>query len=181
MVLHVFAFLRAPHDAAYYLLTHHWQVHEKILPPYLAYIRRNCLGMDVNNLESILVQVMTCHRQTAYSYKLKQRLSKIYWTPVQRSWLFGYFIILPPPHHLSAIYMYMHRSINWVSIDSGNGFPPVWRQAITWISADLIKSPQYNGGDFMFLYRLSHPGIPGVTLCFCTFSYASGCRFLFTW
>ena len=61
-----------PHDAAYCLLTHHWQVHEIIFPPYLAYIRRNCLGMDVNNLELILVQVMTCHCQTAYSNKLKQ-------------------------------------------------------------------------------------------------------------
>ena len=48
-----------PHDAAYCLLTHHWQLHEIIFPPYLAYIRPNCLGMDVNNLESILVQVMT--------------------------------------------------------------------------------------------------------------------------
>ena len=68
----LFTFLRAPHDAAYCLLTHHWHVHEIIFPPYLAYIQRNSLGMDVNNLKSILVQVMTCHRQTAYSNKLKQ-------------------------------------------------------------------------------------------------------------
>ena len=36
----LFVFLCAPHDAAYNLLTHHWQVHEIIFPPYLAYIRR---------------------------------------------------------------------------------------------------------------------------------------------
>ena len=43
----------------------------------------------------------------------------------------------------------------------------------------IFKSPRYTGGDFMFL---SHPGIPGVTLCFCTGSYAAeaGRRFLFT-
>ena len=118
-----------PHDAAYCLLTHHLQVHEIIFPPYLAYIRRNCLGMDVNNLESILVQVMTCHRQTAYSNKLKQTEQDILnpTAEILVIWLFYY----PPP---------MHRSINWVSIDSGNGFPPVWRQAITWSSADLIKT-----------------------------------------
>ena len=155
-------------DAAYCLLTHHWQVHEIIFPPYLAYIRRNCLGMDVNNLESILVQVTTCHRHTAYSNKLKQTEQDIL-NPSAEILVILLFYYSPPPlpTHLSAIYMYMHRSINWVSIDSGNGFPLVWHQAITWSSADLIKSPRYTGGDFMF----------------CTGSCAAargGRRFLFT-
>ena len=53
----------------------HWPVHKKLLPPYLAYIWDyysslslnilwNCSGVDVNNLESILV--MTWHRQGAF-------------------------------------------------------------------------------------------------------------------
>ena len=36
----------------------------KKLPPYLAYILWNCSGVDVNNLESILL--MTWHRQAAF-------------------------------------------------------------------------------------------------------------------
>ena len=44
-------------------LIDHWQVHKK-LPPHLAYILWNCSGMDVNNLEAILV--MTWHRQGAF-------------------------------------------------------------------------------------------------------------------
>ena len=31
-----------------------------------------------------------------------------------------------------------YASVNWVSIGSGNGLPPVWCQAITWTSADLL-------------------------------------------
>ena len=60
-------------------LIDHWQVHKK-LPPHLAYILWNCSGVDVNNLEAILV--MTWHRQGAfqiqygifyvYSNKVKQ-------------------------------------------------------------------------------------------------------------
>ena len=38
-------------------------MHKK-LPPYLAYILWNCSGVDVNNLESILV--MTWHRQAVF-------------------------------------------------------------------------------------------------------------------
>ena len=86
--------------------------------------------------------------------------------------------ILNPSAEVLVIWLFYyspapkHRSINWVSMDSGNGFPPVWRQAITWSSADLIKSPRYTGGYFMF----------------CTGSYSvAGCgaataghRFLFT-
>ena len=30
-------------------------------------------------------------------------------------------------------------SVNWASIGSGNGFSPVWRQAITWNNADLLS------------------------------------------
>ena len=44
-------------------LIDHWQVHKK-LPPHLAYILWNCSGVDVNNLEAILV--MTWHRQWAF-------------------------------------------------------------------------------------------------------------------
>ena len=44
-------------------LIDHWQVHKK-LPPHLAYILWNCSGVDVNNLEAILV--MTWHRQGAF-------------------------------------------------------------------------------------------------------------------
>ena len=44
-------------------LIDHWQVHKK-LPPYLAYILWNCSGVDVSNLESILL--MTWHRQAAF-------------------------------------------------------------------------------------------------------------------
>ena len=40
-----------------------WQVHTK-LQPHLAYILWNCSGVDVNNLEAILV--MTWHRQGAF-------------------------------------------------------------------------------------------------------------------
>ena len=44
-------------------LIDHWQMHKK-LPPHLAYILWNCSGVDVNNLEAILV--MTWHRQGAF-------------------------------------------------------------------------------------------------------------------
>ena len=44
-------------------LIDHWQVHKK-LPSRLAYILWNCSGVDVNNLEAILV--MTWHRQGAF-------------------------------------------------------------------------------------------------------------------
>ena len=40
-------------------------------------------------------------------------------------------VLLIPP--LCCIY----ASVNWVSIDSGNGLSPVRRQALTWINADL--------------------------------------------
>ena len=29
--------------------------------------------------------------------------------------------------------------VNWVSIGSANGYPPVWRQAIIWNKADLLS------------------------------------------
>ena len=116
----LFAFLRAPHDAAYCLLTHHWQVHEIIFPPYLAYIWRNCIGMDVNNLESILVQVMTCHRQTAYSNELKQTEQDILNPSAQILviWLF-YYSPTPTPHptppHPKLIYRLNSKPQMWPS------------------------------------------------------------------
>ena len=33
----------------------------------------------------------------------------------------------------------MYASGNWVSIGSGNGLAPVWRQAIAWTNADLLS------------------------------------------
>ena len=41
----------------------------------------------------------------------------------------------------------------------------------------INESPRYTGGNFMFLYQFvhcrRHPGIPGVTLYFCTGLYAA--------
>ena len=79
-------------------LIDHWQVHKK-LPPHLAYILWNCSGVDVNNLEAILV--MTWHRQGAFKYSMEyfrwiptkwSRLNKMYQTPVKRSSWLDYFI-----------------------------------------------------------------------------------------
>ena len=85
--------------------------------------------MDGNNLESILV--ITWHRQAAFqiqygifsvnSDEVKQTEQDVP-NPSERSSWPGYFIST-----LCRIY----ASVNWVSIDSGNGFSPVRCQVIT--------------------------------------------------
>ena len=34
----------------------------------------------------------------------------------------------------------IYASVNWINIGSGNGLPPVWRQAITWANAALLSN-----------------------------------------
>ena len=90
---------------------------------------------------------------------------------------------------------------NVIIIGSDNVLSLSWCHTIIWTNAgilliepfrrNLIKSPRFTGGDFMFLYRFvrrrrrKSPRFTGGDLCFCTGSYAAaaaatGCRFLFT-
>ena len=81
---------------------------------------------------------MTWHRQAAFQIVWNSldefQRSEADWTRCTKPHLkdLPYLAILIPP---SAVRIY--ASVNWVSIDSGNGFSLVRRQAITLNSADL--------------------------------------------
>ena len=69
---------------------------------------------------------------------------------IKFKWWAGFYIMMrpictvvrrllesPPINHLSQ--WRICASVNRISIGSGNGLPPVWRQTITWINTDLVS------------------------------------------
>ena len=58
-----------------------------------------------------------------------------------RKWFLFVLSILQTDYYLTHVPLVSHiyASVNWVSIGTGKGLLPVWRQHITWTIADLLS------------------------------------------
>ena len=69
------------------------------------------------------------------SYHYKPQIWYAHWTVIRNWHLLKINSPPPPPPPPCRIY----ASLHWVSIGSGNGLPPVRRQAIAWSNADSLS------------------------------------------